>query len=58
MDFEEGLKVNTGKTKVMVGRIGGKMIVNSGKGMQATLFTVQYVKIGFTRGAWRVVAGS
>ena len=27
----KGLKVNTGKSKVMVGRSGGKMIVNSGK---------------------------
>ena len=27
----EGLKVNAGKSKVMVGSSGGKMIVNSGK---------------------------
>ena len=27
----KGLKVNTGKSKVMVGSSGGKMIVNSGK---------------------------
>ena len=27
----KGLKVNAGKSKVMVGRSGGKMIVNSGK---------------------------
>ena len=29
--FLTGLKVNTGKYKVMVGSSGGKMIVNSGK---------------------------
>ena len=29
--FGKGLKVNTGKSKVMVGSSGGKMIVNSGK---------------------------
>ena len=27
----KGLKVNSGKSKVMVGSSGGKMIVNSGK---------------------------
>ena len=29
--LNKGLKVNTGKSKVMVGGTGGKMIVNSGK---------------------------
>ena len=29
--IDKGLKVNAGKSKVMVGRSGGKMIVNSGK---------------------------
>ena len=29
--LDKGLKVNAGKTKVMVGSSGGKMIVNSGK---------------------------
>ena len=46
--LENGLKVNTGKSKVMVGSSGGKMIVNSkkwpcvicGKGMQTN--AVQY----------------
>ena len=38
---DKGLKVNAGKSKVMVGSSGGKMIVNSGncgvcgKGVQA-----------------------
>ena len=30
--LDKGLKVNAGKSIVMVGRSGGKMIVNSGKG--------------------------
>ena len=29
--FDKGLNVNAGKSKVMVGRSGGKMILNSGK---------------------------
>ena len=29
--LDKGLKVNIGKSKVMVGSSGGKMIVNSGK---------------------------
>ena len=29
--LDKGLKVNAGKSKVMVGSSGGKMIVNSGK---------------------------
>ena len=29
--IDKGLKLNSGNTKVMVGSIGGKMIVNSGK---------------------------
>ena len=29
--LDKGLKVNTGKSNVMVGTSGGKMIVNSGK---------------------------
>ena len=29
--LDKGLKVNTGKSKVMVGSSGGKMIVNPGK---------------------------
>ena len=29
--LDNGLKVNTGKSKVVVGSSGGKMIVNSGK---------------------------
>ena len=29
--LDKGLKVNAGKSKVMFGRSGGKMIVNSGK---------------------------
>ena len=55
----KGLKVNAGKSKVMVGSSGGKMIVNSGKwpcgvcgkGVRQTLFSAQYVKNGFTNGA-------
>ena len=30
-NVNKGLKVNAGKSKVMVGSSGGKMIVNSGK---------------------------
>ena len=29
--FDKGLKVNSGRSKLMVGSSGGKMIVNSGK---------------------------
>ena len=41
--------MNTGKSKMMVGSSGGKMIVNSGKwpwGKESrqTLFSAQYVK--------------
>ena len=50
--------MNAGKSKVMVGSSGGKMIVKSGKwpcgvcgkGVQAQ-FSAQYVKNGFTNGA-------
>ena len=53
----KGLKVNAGKSKVMVGSSGGKMIVKSGpvvsvgKEYRQTLFIAQYVKNGFTNGA-------
>ena len=57
----KGLKVNTGKSKGMVGSSGGKMIVNSekwpcdvcGKGVQANSVqcTVCKKKNGFTNGA-------
>ena len=52
----KGLKVNAGKSKVMVGSSCGKMIVNSGKwpcskGYRQTLFSAQYVKNGFTNGS-------
>ena len=47
----KGLKVNAGKSKVMVGSSGGKMIVNCGKWpcgvgkeYRQTLFSAQYVK--------------
>ena len=50
--LDKGLKVNAGKSKVMVGNSGGKMIVNSekwpvvsvGKAYRQTLFSTQYVK--------------
>ena len=50
---DKGLKVNAGKSKVMVGSSGGKMIVNSGKWsvmsmgkeFRQTLFSAHYVKI-------------
>ena len=57
---DKGLKVNAGKSKMMVGSSGGKMIVNSGKWpvmsvgneCRQTLFSAQYVKKkGFTSGA-------
>ena len=55
----KGLKVNAGKSKVMVGSSGGKMIVNSGKWLvvsvgkeyRQTLFSARYVKNGFRNGA-------
>ena len=51
--------MNAGKSKVVVGGSGGKMIVNSGKwpcgvcgkGDRQILFSAQYVKNGFTNGA-------
>ena len=56
----KGLKVNAGKSKVMVGSSGGKMIVNSGKwscgvcgkGVQAnSVQCTVYTKNGFINGA-------
>ena len=55
----KGLKVNAGKSKVMVGSSGGKMIVNSGKwpcgicgkGVQANSVQCTVCKNGFTNGA-------
>ena len=58
--LDKGLKVNTGKSKVMLGSSGGKMIVNSGKwpcgvcGKGVQTNSVQctvYKKHGFTKGA-------
>ena len=57
--FDKGLKVNVGKPKVIVGRSGGKMTVNSGKwlcgvcgkGVRQTLLRAQYVKSGFSSDA-------
>ena len=54
----KGLKVNAGKSKVMVGSSGGKMIVNSGKwpcgvcgkGVQANSVQYTVCKHGFTNG--------
>ena len=51
--LDKELKVNAGKSKVMVGISGGKMIVNSGKwpcgkGVQTNF--AQYAKSGFTSG--------
>ena len=48
--LDKGLKVNAGKSKVMVGSSGGKMIVNSGKEYRQTMFSAQYVNSGFTSG--------
>ena len=50
--------MNAGKSKVMFGSSGGKMIVNSGKWSclclwersAGKLFSAQYVKSGFTNG--------
>ena len=50
----KGLKVNAGKSKVMVGSSGGKTIVNSEKWpceYRQILFSAQYVKNEFTNGA-------
>ena len=55
----KGLKVNAGKSKVMVGSSGGKIIVNSGKwpcgvcgkGVQANSVQCTVCKNGFTNGA-------
>ena len=55
----KGLKVNAGKSKVMVGSSGGKMIVNSrkwpcgvcGKGVQANSVQCTVYKKRFTSGA-------
>ena len=57
--LDKGLKVNAGKSKVMVGSSGGKMIetlesgpvVSVGKEYRQTLFSVQHVQNGFTSGA-------
>ena len=57
--LDKGLKVNAGKSKVMVGSNGEKMIVNSGKwpcgvcgkGVQANSVQCTICKYGFTRGA-------
>ena len=56
--LDKGLKVNAGKSNVMDGSSGGKMIVNSGKwpcgvcgrGLRQTLFSAQYVRTEFTSG--------
>ena len=56
----KGLKVNAGKSKMMVGSSGGKMIVKSGKwpcgvcgeGYMQTLFSAQYVKIDSQMVQW------
>ena len=51
--LDQGLKVNAGKSKVIVGSSGGKMLVNSGKWpwcpwerSTGRLFGGQYVKNG------------
>ena len=57
--LDKVLKVNAGKSKVMVGSSGRKMIVNSGKWpvlfvgkeYRHTLFSAQHVKNAFTSGA-------
>ena len=57
--LDKGLKVNTEKSKVMVGSSGGKMIVNSGKwpcgvcgkGVGANSVQCTVWKNGFTSGA-------
>ena len=57
--LDKGLNVNAGKSKVMIDRSGGKMIVNSGtgpcdvcwKGMQANSVQCTVCKNGFTSGS-------
>ena len=57
--LDKGLKVNAGKSKVMVGSSVGKIIVNSGKwpcgvcwkGVQANYVQCTVCKHGFTSGA-------
>ena len=57
--LDKGLKVNTGKSTVMVGSSGGKIIVNSGrwpcgvcgKGVQANSVQCTVCKTGFTSSA-------
>ena len=56
--LDKGLKVNAGKSKVMVGSSGGKMIVNSRKwpcvcrkGVQANSVQCTVCKNGFINGA-------
>ena len=52
--IDKGLKVNAGKSKVMVGSSGEEMIVNSGKwpcGVSGKGVQAQYVRNGFTSGA-------
>ena len=57
--LDKGLNVNTGKSKVMVGISGGKIIVNSGKwpcgvcgkGVQANSVKCTVCQHGFTSGA-------
>ena len=53
--LDKGLKVNAGKSKVMVGSSDCKIkcghMVSVGKECRQILFSAQYVKIGFTSGA-------
>ena len=42
---DKGLKVNAGKSKVMVGSSVGKMMVNTGKGVQANSVECSVCKI-------------
>ena len=54
--LDKGLKVNAGKSKVMVGSSGGNIIGKwpcgvSGKEVQVKMFSAQYVYTGFTSGA-------
>ena len=61
--LDKGLKVNAGKSKVMVGSSGGKMIANSGKDpvvsvgkeCRKTLFSAQYVKMDSQAVQWCVL---
>ena len=56
--LSKGLKVNAGKSKMMVGSSGGKMIVNSGKwscgvcGRVQTLFSAKYVNMDSQTVQW------